>query len=64
MKIKAYEFIPAGVHASFDPETGGFNPETKKMVPMSINDGELSGAEIFDNIKIAKPQALSVEEVG
>ena len=27
MKIKAYEFIPAGVHASFDPETGGFNPE-------------------------------------
>ena len=58
MKIKAYEFIPAGVHASFDPETGGFNPETKKMVPMSINDGELSGAEIFDNITLAAEAGL------
>lgn len=31
----------------------GFNPKTKKMAPMSINDGELSGAEIFDNITLA-----------
>jgi len=58
MKIKAYEFIPAGVHASFDPETGGFNPETKKMVPMSISDGELGGAEIFDNITLAAEAGL------
>ena len=58
MKIKAYEFIPAGVHASFDPETGGFNPETKKIVPMSISDGELSGAEIFDNITLAAEAGL------
>lgn len=58
MKIKAYEFTPAGVHASFDPETGGFNPETKKIVPMSISDGELSGAEIFDNITLAAEAGL------
>ncbi len=58
MKIKAYEFIPAGVHASFDPETGGFNPETKKMVPMSISDGELNTYEIFDNITLAAEAGL------
>lgn len=53
MKIKAYEFVPTPVHASFDPETGGFNPETKKMTPMSISDGELNTSEIFDNIALA-----------
>ena len=58
MKIKAYEFTPASVHASYDSETGGFNPKTKKMAPMSINDGELSGAEIFDNITLAAEAGL------
>lgn len=58
MKIKAYEFVPTPVHASFDPETGGFNPETKKMTPMSISDGELNTYEIFDNIALAAEAGL------
>jgi len=58
MKIKAYEFIPARPQAYFEEETGGFNPETKKMVPMTISDGEMSGAEIFDNITLAAEAGL------
>jgi hypothetical protein len=58
MKIKAYEFVPARPQAYFEEETGGFNPETNTMVPMTISGGELGGAEIFDNITLAAEAGL------
>jgi len=33
MKIKAYEFTPASVHASYDSETGGLTQDQGRWLP-------------------------------
>lgn len=58
MKIKPYEFTPRSVNPTFSEETGGFNDETKKMVPMSLTDEDLFGSDIFDNITLAAEAGL------
>ena len=58
MQIKPYEFTPRPVHPTYSKETGGFNPKTQKMKPMSLTDEELSGYEIFDNITLAAEAGL------
>lgn len=58
MQIKPYQFTPRPVHPTYSKETGGFKPETNKMVPMSLTDEELLGCDIFDNITLAAEAGL------
>jgi len=55
---QSIRILPARPQAYFEEETGGFNPETNTMVPMTISGGELGGAEIFDNITLAAEAGL------